>query len=347
MEKYYINCRFKVYKVQVCFILFACLSFTIWSLYPSYGQIVPDRSMTSKQKVTQQKQINRGQLTTTRITMKPVKISADELSTIEKSLSVQTTKLTQSMTPAQTAPGVLPIEVTSPQNCQVWDAGKDYFISWRGANDDVRIDLEYALHVAGKPATQISITDKATNTGNYRFSVPYNWVIHPYGYRVRVTTLNGKQSGCSQGTIAVYTQPVDLECRVVDAYIKTDVDFYVVYAERDKWLEFNVLIRNKGVRSPVTIENVLVRIIKEPEEVVVAQEEWGFSGIYGHEWYKLPEPRKFSISHSSSTIGSWSQHVNLKNGAYRVEVELDPQNRLGENQQTREDNKVVKYWQIK
>ncbi|NLJ44666.1 MAG: hypothetical protein GX431_13475 [Bacteroidales bacterium] len=294
---------------------------------------------TSAQQISKVNQIN-----AVRQKISPVKVSETELRNIQSAAPV-----TNTLSSSKNLPGVIPIDVTVPESYDVWEAGKNYNIRWRGANEEVRIDLVSSLTTGGRPLAQYNIVGRAPNTGLYSFKVPYNWILNPFGYLVKVSTLSGKQSGYSTGPTAVYTQPVDLECRIVDAYIKTDRDIYVVYAESDKWLEFNVLIRNKGVQSPVTIENVLVRIIKEPEGIVASQEEWGFSGIYGHEWYKLPEPLKFNIS--SETAKTWclsyDKTVNLKNGSYRVEVELDPQNRLGENQQCRDDNKCVKIWQIK
>jgi hypothetical protein len=308
-------------------VLFACLLFAGFSLYA-------------------QQISNVNQITTIRQKISPVKVSDAELRNIKSKTPLITNTLSSSSS-SKSLPGVLPIEVSSPGNNDIWEAGKEYLIRWSGASADVRIDLESTASTGGRPLAQYSIVGNAPNTGTYRFRVPFNWITNPFGYVVRVKTLDGKQTGSSASLQAVYTQAVDLECRIVDAYIKTDVDFYVVYAERDTWLEFNVLMRNKGVSSPVTIENVVVRIIKEPEGVVVRQEEWGFSGIYGHEWYKLPEPRKFDIEHITATPVSNDRSVDLKNGAYRVEVELDPQNRLGENQQCRSDNKCVKIWQIR
>jgi len=269
---------------------------------------------------------NVNQINTVRQKISPVKVSDTELRNI-KSTSLKANTLT-SQPSSKSLPGAVPIEVTSPANNEVWEAGKDYVIRWGGTTEDVIIEL-----VSQGDLKPYNIVGKAPNTGSYAFKVPYNWLTNPWAYYVRVKTISGRQSGNS-GSINVFTQPVDMECRIVDAYIKSDQDYYVVYSDSNAWLEFNVLMRNKGVNSPVTIENVLVRIIKEPEGVVVRQEEWGFSGIYGHEWYKLPEPRKFDIN-------------NFKIGAYRVEVELDPQNRLGENTQCRDDNKCVKLWQIK
>lgn len=279
---------------------------------------------------------NVNQIVTVKQKISPVKVSDTELRNIKSTAPTMTNTLT-SPSSSKSLPGVIPIEVISPQNNDIWEAGKEYVIRWRGASEDVIIEL-----ISQGDLKPFSIAGRASNTGSYTFRVPYNWLTNPYGYYVRVKTLSGKQSGNSGG-INVFTQTVDLECRIVDAYIKTDLDYYFLYIDGDVWLEFNVLMRNKGVQSPIIIENALVRIIKEPEGVVVKQEEWGFSGIYGHEWYKLPNPRKFNIEEWSV----FKSTTNLKRGSYRVEVELDPQNRLGEDQQCRDDNKCVKIWQIK
>lgn len=288
------------------------------------------------------------QITTVRQKISPVKVSDTELRNIKSTVPMITNTMS-SPSSSKSLPGVVPIEVGLPRNTDIWEAGKEYLIRWSPANpnEDVRIDLESTLSIGGHPFSQFNIVGQAPNTGSYTFRVPYNWLLNPYGYHVKVTTIRGEQSGYSNGLISVFTQPVDLECKIVDEFLREEEkgnDY--IFTLTKGYFGFNLLLRNKGINSPVTIENVLVRIIKEPEEVVVLQEEWGYSGIYGHEWYKLPEPRKYLVSiavdanHSSIKV-SWNK------GAYRVEVELDPQNRLGENQQCRGDNKCVKIWQIK
>ncbi len=294
---------------------------------------------TSAQQISKVNQIN-----TVRQKISPVKVSETELRNIKSAAPV-----TNTLSSSKNLPGVIPLEVTSPGKNDVWEAGREYVIRWApvNSNDDVRIDLESKLSTGGKQLANYNIVGRASNTGSYTFRVPYNWLTNPYGFYVNVKTVSGKQSGYSTGPAAVYTESVDLECKIVDEFIreeKTGSDYICTLSKG--YFGFNVLLRNKGLNSPVTIENVLVRIIKEPEQVVVCQEEWGFSGIYGHEWYKLPEPRKFLFSVEVSA-NHGSAKVNWSAGDYRVEVELDPQNRLGEDQQCRGDNKDVKIWQIK
>ncbi|KPK80282.1 MAG: hypothetical protein AMS27_17205 [Bacteroides sp. SM23_62_1] len=321
--------------------LVACLGFTGFSLPFSHGQKV------SRQKITSAQQVK-----TAHKTFTPVKVPEMELKNIREALTFTSSTSSKSLPKIQkakeTSRVIYPIEVTSPANNDVWEAGREYIIKWEyGGSGDVRIDLESAS--AGKPKAQYPIVSQAPNTGTYRFRVPYNWVIDPYGYVVNIQTLESKQSRSSQGTITVYTQPVDLECRIVDTKLKWQKTSYVFYVERKRWLEFNVLMRNKGVQSPVTIQNVLVRLIKQPEGVVVAQEEWGFSGIYHHDWYKLSEPIKFNISSIEAMVYPpfRDEDINFEAGNYRLEVELDPQNSLRENPECTYDNKDVHLWLIK
>jgi hypothetical protein len=242
------------------------------------------------------------------------------------------------------------IEIFTPKDGDTWEAGKEYGISWKsaGLSGDVKIVLErITIHAGGTSSSEeYPIVDRTANTGSYRFRVPMNWVQDPHGYHVRVNTLDGKMSGKSRGAIILpaLPPPVDLECQIVDAQVKSQTKEYVFYADKERYLEFNVLFRNKGSRSPITINTVLVRIIKEPEDVVCMQEEWGLGGIYHNDWYKLPEPRKFNIQSWKEYVGG---HVNLWEGAYRIEVELDPQNQVGEYEELRGDNKAVKKWVIK
>jgi hypothetical protein len=85
---------------------------------------------------------------------------------------------------------------------------------------------------------------------------------------------------------------------------------------------------NLGTLAPVTIQNILVQITKQPENAVLAQEEWGFSGIYPRAWYRLSEPRRFDIW---STYYMQNYFGNWEEGSIRIQVWLDPQNQLGEN----------------
>ena len=109
------------------------------------------------------------------------------------------------------------------------------------------------------------------------------------------------------------------------------------------------MMRSKGTRFPVTITEILVRVIKQPEGVVAYQAIFGFSDIYDDYWYRLPEPIKINIRDRSGWFfpGAQGSNINLKSGSYLVEVKLDPQNLLNENEQTRDDNKSVNSWIIR
>lgn len=327
------------------FALIAVLIYWGVSLSFTYGQVVQGRQKTPTQQTTQQKTTTPLEVTVTKHTFAPVKVSATELKAINEAMATKTFTSTQTLTTAQTSAGVQPIVVTWPENNHEWQAGNEYPINWSGAQNDVKIDLVF-LGTAGKLRTKYTISSRALNTGSFRFRVPNNWLKESQGYKVVIETIDGKQSGASQGTISVFTQPIDLECKVVGLSMKYQDKNYIVYRDKKKWLEYNVLIRNKGVQSPVTIYNILVRYIKQPENIVVAQEEWGFSGIFDHNWYWLPEPRKINIS-SFEGIPFWDEKkVNFEAGSYTVEVQLDPQNSLGELQDLRNDNKDSQPWII-
>ena len=235
------------------------------------------------------------------------------------------------------------IVVTAPKDGDIWEAGKEYNIIWESMRFTHPSDVKIAV---GPGQYQLKpITERTANTGAYRFLVPRNLGLDFWGWRVRVSTLDENIRGWSPPFI-LYSQDVDLGCQIYDPKIVDKRDYYVFYAEHEKWLEFNVLMRNDGVRFPITINTVLVQIIKEPEEIVCIQETWGFNINTPHIWYKLPEKRKFDIMNFKMWV-DWKPNVNLKNGAYRVEVWLDPQNLLGEPEVLRRNNKAVMKWEIK
>jgi len=345
MKKNDFNKKKKVFRVSRSISLVACMVFTGLSLSYSYGQVVTGQKTTTTQQVSTQKTTTPRQVTVTRLQMKPVKVSASELRTIKESNPAKNFTSTQTLTTSQKSAGVQPINVSWPEDQQVWIAVNEYPIHWSGAGNDVKIDLVF-LGTAGRPRTKYPITSQAPNTGNYFFRIPDKWVKEPADYKVVIETVDGKQSGASQGTISVYTQPIDLECRVVAPTLKWKDKNYIVYRDKKKWIEFNVLMRNKGLQSPVTITQVLVKIIKQPENVVVTQEEWGFSGIYNHDWYHLSEPRKIEISSIEGIPFFDDRKINYEAGYYRVEIELDPQNNLGEMQDLRYDNKDWQPWKL-
>lgn len=228
------------------------------------------------------------------------------------------------------------IVVTAPKDGDVWEAGKEYNIIWESTGFTGNADVKIAL-----AATQYDlkpITERTANTGAYRFRVPRNFAGDFRGWRVRVCTLDENIRGWSP-PFTLYSQDVDLECKIYDpkigwpgGYLKENKEY--------TWLQFNVWIRNDGIRFPISVDKVLVQMIKEPEEIVCYKEEWGFGGIYPHEWYKLPDPRKIELS-------SCSDDSRRNKGVFRVEVWLDPENRLGENEIRRYNNKAVEKWIIK
>lgn len=326
-------------KTKLLFTALVTLSLAGFSLQVAIGQ------QESVQKISAIMQA-----TTVRKSFKPVKASEAELKIINATLPVKT--ITQTQPKMSTTSIIKPIDVTSPTKNEIWKAGKEYMIKWSGASKDVRISL-VSPATQNKPREKYQITGQTPNTGSLSFKVPYTCLIGSKGY-VQVESLDGKESGASQ-SIGVHTQLVDLECQITDAKLVSSKTDYFIYYEKETWFEFNVLIRNNGTMFPVTIREVLVRIIKEPEGVVALQEIWGFSDIYDDYWYHLPEPLKFNIKDKTRWILPVTippvviqdMDINLKSGSYRVEVELDPQNLLHENDQTRDDNKCVNNWVIK
>jgi len=227
------------------------------------------------------------------------------------------------------------IIVYTPKDGDIWEADKEYNITWEstGVSGDVKIAL------AANQYNLIPITERTANTGAYLFRVPRNLVGDFRLWRVRVSTLDGTVYGWSPAYFSLYTQDIDLQCMIYDPKIGWPGG-YIKENEEKRWLQFNVWMRNDGIRFPINVDKVLVQIIKEPEEIVFYQEEWGFGGIYPHEWYKLPDPRKIELS-------SFSADHRRNKGVYRAEVWLDPENRLGELEGLRHNNKAVFRWIIK
>ena len=148
---------------------------------------------------------------------------------------------------------------------------------------------------------------------------------------------------------AIYTEPVDMTCKIVDLRQGETRHRSVFHWETDEFLQFDVCLRNNGTQASVIVQTVSVVLIKEPEGFVVAQEEWGFgSSIYPRLWYMASEPVRFNIGNlTRSLFGGKDESVNLEAGAYRVEVTVDPNNLLGEDPTLRQDNKTIFIFDIR
>lgn len=276
-----------------------------------------------------------------KVQVTPVKVSEAELKNIPLQKSVAGSSNLQFG--GHSTPG-RKIVVTAPKDGDVWEADKEYTITWEstGITGDVKIDVaanQYQLH---------PIAERTVNSGAYRFRVPRNFVGDYRVWRARVSTLDGTIYGWSPPSFTLYTQDIDLHCKIYDPRFGwKEVDVWPFYYDIDSWLQFNVMIRNDGIRVPISIDTVLVQIIKEPQEIVCYQEEWGFGGIYPHVWYQLPEPRRIDWAQIRDVLVQHNLQNNaLTDGSLRMVVWLDPQNRLGELEGLRQDNKVVTIWKF-
>jgi len=276
----------------------------------------------------------------------PVRVSVSELETVQAMNPIVDFAVKPSVSELRPMNIDGEIEVTNPTFDAVWEAGNQYPIRWTSSDitGDVKIDL---VRVPSPTVEEVyPVVASTANDGAFDYRVPYRMGCKPFHFYLRVATPSEQVKDYSP-LFEVYTEPVDMACRVMDMKQASQTDYYVVYVEKDEWLEFDVWLRNNGTLRPVTVQMVSVILIKEPEELVVAQEEWGFSGIYPHLWYKTPEPRKFDISSKWAAPLHVDEDIDLSSGAYRLEVEIDPQNRLGENPALRADNRVVKRFHIR
>ena len=200
------------------------------------------------------------------------------------------------------------IDVLQPQFQAEWVAGNQVSINW--SSDDITGNVKIDLLQVTSPniETWYPVTAGTSNDGHHLFTVPHNLGCKPWAFKARVATLDEQVMDFSEN-FSMYTEPVDMACRVVDITQESQTEYYIVYAENECWLQFDVWLRNDGTMLPVTVQNVSVILIKEPEEIMLAQEEWGFSGIYPRIWYKTPEPRRFDISESWHAYG-WKRRTS-------------------------------------
>jgi hypothetical protein len=131
------------------------------------------------------------------------------------------------------------IEVGSPKQGDEWQAGKEYNILWksREITGDVKILLITFEHIQGKPLKEkivYTMAHRTADTGNFRFKVPHNMVVDPFFYVVKVSTLDGKVDGYSNGHFAIYAQDIDLTCKIVNYKQIRQTEWYVILCGEEK-----------------------------------------------------------------------------------------------------------------
>ena len=223
-----------------------------------------------------------------------------------------------------------------------WIAGASYPVRWSSTNlnDPVKIHM---VHAVASDYVFYPVTYNTENDGAFDFTVPAMLGCNYKNFYLQVATLDEQLKAVS-APIEVYHEPADMTVKVVGLGQHTDVNPYIDY-KSDEWLQFDVWVRNNGTQQSTTVQTIRVIVIKEPEEVVIdgGHEEFGFGNIAPRLWYSTPEPRKYKIR---KTV--WGDtKVNLQEGAYRVEVTVDPMNLLGEDPPMREDNHFVQRFEIR
>ncbi len=235
------------------------------------------------------------------------------------------------------------ITVTEPRANDFWVAGKTYQIRWnsQNLNGPVKIDMVHA--VSASHYDFYPVAARTQNDGTFNYGVPANLGTGPHNFYLQVSALDGHPKAFSP-PYDVYHEPVDMTCMVVGVKQKHNTEAYPFYYDKDEYIEFYVWVRNNGTKQQLVVQTIKVLLVKEPEEVVASDIEFGFSNLSPHLWYKTNKPLKYHVRNKNMWKGT---QVNLRKGAYRVEVIVDPLNRLGEDPANREDNRHVARFEIK
>lgn len=237
--------------------------------------------------------------------------------------------------------GTVGIDVIRPVAGDWWEAGQEYTIQWNGMHvpGDVRVSL--VQHDAGHPGRWL-LVPRTASSGTCRYLVPAGLSPSPHHFQVEIAALEGSVVGTNEGTLAVYTQAVDVvpEIRGLTRLIERVDEMF--YYECDRRIIFDVYVINQGTRQPLSVPLVM-RVIKEPENVVVQQDEFAISGVYAHAWYKVRP--SYNIEYRSYELYT-GLDVNWESGRYRIEVEADPGNTLGELGEARINNRSVVVFRV-
>jgi hypothetical protein len=221
----------------------------------------------------------------------------------------------------ETGAGPGRIRVERPLLGDEWVADRDYRISWTATDvmGDVTVSLIHRRtgHEQTFPIATVPVTRGWTT-----YRVPRNLTASPDEFVVEVATPDNKVKAYQN--ITVYTQPLDLVCRVGEIANVHEWEHYVLWSNHDFYSEVNVAVMNQGVDGPARAELTL-RIIKMPENVVIHTEQWEMANIHPRSWYNRPQPIRIKLFQAA--VRAMNCHLtDLKEGYFMFEATVSSPN---------------------
>jgi hypothetical protein len=274
-----------------------------------------------------------------------------EPSTIKKyTLALQTLELTQEDTAEPVS-----LTVLSPKYQDQWHVLQDHTIRWEseglGPDDDIGIALK---PVSKKMAKIIGIVK---NTGEFTYHVPYPLIFTGFDIQVIITPLKDRSIEVLSDPFVIHKPMVDMIANSptitytlpqkpkkkwwqvlgdiftggVTWYVQEVVELSLLAAEGTT-MQVDVNVMNKGylTRKNVTVECSI-------------QTLWG-NVLYSFDRQHVPvvyPDVASAVSFSARTKG-----MDLEAGTYNLEILIDPDNRAGEQEAFRANNRVIAEFEV-
>lgn len=248
------------------------------------------------------------------------------------------------------------LRVLSPQYQDKWHLLQEYDIKWESEgltkNDDIAIALK---PISGKMAKIIGISK---NTGEFTYHVPYPLIFIGFDIQVIITPLKNRSVEVLSDSFVImrpmvdliannptisYTQPQrrkkkwwqvigDIFTGGITWYVNEVVEITKLNAEGTT-MEVDVNVINKGLltRKKVTVDCSIQTLWGN---VLYSFDNQNIPAIYPD----LPAPVRFSAR---------TKGMNLEAGKYILEVLIDPDNKMGEQEPFRVNNKVTVEFEVK
>jgi len=190
------------------------------------------------------------------------------------------------------------------------------------------------------------VTTGVSASGSFLYTVPSDLKLGRKRYFLYAYDEDSTWIRRRVNDISIYeTQAVDLRCKVRNGttnhnftWGKGGRQYYYFEPGGSRELDFDIAVINDGTSGPITVP-VLVRLIKQPENVVIYQMQAGFGNVYPGSWYMTNGAIHWNVREleENYTSGGGST-IDFQSGVYWVIVTADVGNSLGERDELRHDN---------
>jgi hypothetical protein len=248
------------------------------------------------------------------------------------------------------------LKVLAPKYQDQWNVLQDYPIRWESEGLTREDDIAIALKpISGTMAKIICVTK---NTGEYMFQVPYPLIFTGFDIQVILAPLKYR-------SVEALSEPFSILRPMVDL-IANNPSISYTFPERHKrkWWEVvgdiftggvswyvNQVVEGSLLKAEGTHMDVDVNVINKGfltrKDVTV---ECSIQTDWGNVLYSFPArsiPVVYPDSPAPVSFSARTKGLNLEKGTYVLEVLIDPDNKTGELEPFRVNNRVTVEFEVK